>query len=231
MTPPAITRQPVGMRMPPGSSGVLRVEATGGCPAGLPVAERRRGHSAARPHQELPLNNVTEALQGSYRVRVSNGAGAVFSDAVLVDVLDAASNVTVYVSKNGSDTAGDGTQAKPFITIGKAVRAAAAGARILVGPGTYAERVEYAGKSLRIHSSEGPASTVLQGAAGNTVVYIDAAAANAELRGFKITGGTGRPSPSGFGFDYYGGGRAFRHHIGARLGLYLRGERQGDASG
>jgi formylglycine-generating enzyme required for sulfatase activity len=203
--PPLITKQPVGMRMPPGSSGVLQVEATGDTP--LAYQWQKDGvNITGGTAQQLPLNNVTEALQGSYRVRVSNGAGSVFSEAVLVDVLDPVSNVTVYVAKNGSDTTGDGTQAKPFVTIGKAVKAAAAGARILVGPGTYAERVEYAGKSLRIHSSEGPASTVLQGAAGNTVVYIDAAATNAELRGFKITGGTGRPSPSSYGSDYYGGG-------------------------
>jgi formylglycine-generating enzyme required for sulfatase activity len=174
------------------------------CLGYLKVTKLSSSNSSGLP--ELPLNNVTEALQGSYRVRVSNAGGAVFSEAVLVDVLDPVSNVTVYVAKNGNDTTGDGTQAKPFVTIGKAVRTAANGARILVGPGTYAERVEYAGKSLRIHSSEGPASTILQGASGNTVVYMDAAAANSELRGFRITGGSGRPSPSSFGFDYYGGG-------------------------
>ncbi len=203
--PPVITKQPVGLRMPPGSSGRLGVEATGDAPLAYQWQKDGVDISGAT-NRELPLTSVTEALQGSYRVRVSNGAGAVFSEAVLVDVLDSLGNVTVYVAKNGSDTGGDGTQAKPFATIGKAVNAAASGSRILVGPGTYAERVEYSGKTLRIHSSEGPVSTILQGATGNTVVYIDAAAVNSELRGFKITGGIGRPTPSSFGFDYYGGG-------------------------
>ena len=203
--PPLITRQPVGLRMPPGSSGVLRVEASGDTPLVYQWQKDGVDISGATA-QELPLNSVTEALQGSYRVRVSNGAGAVFSEAVLVEVLDPLSTVTVYVAKNGSDTTGDGTQAKPFITIGKAVKVAAGGSRILVGPGTYAERVEYSGKSLRLHSSAGAASTTLQGATGNTVVYIDAAAANSELSGFKITGGAGRPVASNFGTDYFGGG-------------------------
>ena len=202
---PVITRQPVGLRMAPGSSGVLRVEATSDSP--LSYQWQKDGVDIiGATAQELPLTNVNEALQGSYRVRVSNTAGAVLSDSMLVDVLDPVASITVYVAKNGSDTTGDGTQAKPFVTIGKAVEAAIGGSRILVGPGTYAERVEYAGKSLRLHSSEGAASTILQGGTGNTVVYIDAAAANSELRGFKITGGTGRPTPSSFGTDYYGGG-------------------------
>ncbi len=202
---PVITRQPVGLRMPPGSSGVLRVDATSATALSYQWQKDGADISGATS-QELPLNNVTEPLQGSYRARVSNAGGAVFSEAVLVDVLDPVSNVTVYVAKNGSDTTGDGTQAKPFLTIGRAVKAAAGGSRILVGPGTYAERVEYAGKSLRLHSSEGAAATTLQGGTASTVVYIDAAAANSELRGFKITGGTGRPTPSNYGTDYYGGG-------------------------
>jgi hypothetical protein len=202
---PVITRQPLGLRLPLGGSAFLRVEATSA--SALSYQWQLDGvNMLGFTAQELSLANATEALQGSYRVRVSNAAGAVFSDYVQVDVLDPASSLTLYVAKTGSDTTGDGTQTKPFVTIAKAVKEATTGARILVGPGTYAERVEYAGKSLRIHSSGGAGSTVLQGAAGNTVVYIDAAAANSELRGFRITGGAGRPSPSSFGFDYYGGG-------------------------
>ena len=203
--PPLITKQPVGLRMPPGSSGVLRVEASGTAPLSYQWYFGDQPVSGATS-QEFALNSVTEAKQGTYKVLVSNGGGGVYSDSVLVDVLDPVSTVTLYVAKNGNDTTGTGAQTKPFLTIGKAISTAASGSRILVGAGTYAERLDFGGKSLRINSTSGPSSTIIQGSALNTVVYIDAAATNSELRGFKIIGGTGRPSPSSYGFDYYGGG-------------------------
>ena len=117
-----------------------------------------------------------------------------------------ANGVELYVSKSGSDITGTGSVAAPYLTIGKAISVAPAGAWIWVGSGTYAERLDYAGKTLGIRSLNGPASTVLQGAAGNTVVAIGTGAVNSRLQGFRITGGTGKPSPSSYGFDYYGGG-------------------------
>jgi sugar lactone lactonase YvrE len=117
-----------------------------------------------------------------------------------------ANGVELYVSKDGSDTTGTGSVAAPFLTIGKAVSVAPAGAWILVGSGTYAERVDYADKTLGIRSLNGPADTTIQGVSGNTVVSIGTGASNSRLQGFRITGGTGKPFPSSYGFDYYGGG-------------------------
>ncbi|RFC43168.1 MAG: Protein of unknown function (DUF1565) [Verrucomicrobia bacterium] len=112
----------------------------------------------------------------------------------------------LYVSKSGNDTTGTGTLAKPYLTISKAMSVAPAGAWVLVGSGTYAERVQFSGKTLGLRSLNGPGSTTIQGGSGNTVVSIDSAAVNSRVQGFRITGGTGKPSPSAYGFDYYGGG-------------------------
>ena len=117
-----------------------------------------------------------------------------------------ANGVEFYVSKDGNDTTGTGSLATPFLTINKAVSVAGNGSWILVGPGTYAESVLYSGKTLGIKALGGPLATTIQGGSSNAVVTIDAAAVNARLQGFRITGGIGRPVASSYGFDYYGGG-------------------------
>jgi sugar lactone lactonase YvrE len=112
----------------------------------------------------------------------------------------------VYVSKTGNDTTGTGSFLAPYLTVGRAVAMAPSGAWILVGPGTYAERVEIRAKSVGIRSLAGPRNTTLQGVAGNTVVFIDRDAGGTRIHGFRITGGTGRPLPSAAGNDFFGGG-------------------------
>jgi hypothetical protein len=146
----------------------------------------------------------TQGLRsGTYTVLVSNGFASVTSAGI---GYIPPSSGNLYVSKGGDDSTGDGSEARPYLTISKAIEAASPGQSILVGAGTYSERIEYAGKTLRIKSSGGPEATTIQGSLGNTVVSIDALATNSELIGFKITGGSGKPSPSGYGSDYYGGG-------------------------
>jgi hypothetical protein len=45
----------------------------------------------------------------------------------------------IYVGKNGSDTAGDGSANLPYLTISKAITVASAGVTVFVWPGTYTE--------------------------------------------------------------------------------------------
>jgi formylglycine-generating enzyme required for sulfatase activity len=116
------------------------------------------------------------------------------------------SGVEIIVNKSGSDSAGNGTLAQPYLTISKAISVAPNGAWISVGPGTYTERVQITGKTLGIRSLTGPGTTTIQGTAGNAVVSIETSAENSRVQGFRITGGTGKPYPSSYGYDYYGGG-------------------------
>lgn len=80
-----------------------------------------------------------------------------------------------YVMKTGNDTTGDGTQAKPFATIQRAITAinGANDCRVLVGPGEYADAPTTAGDSknrvyiphkLTLESLEGAAKTTIRGA-------------------------------------------------------------------
>jgi formylglycine-generating enzyme required for sulfatase activity len=57
---------------------------------------------------------------------------------------------------------------------------------------------------VKLLSQSGEAQTTLRGVKGKTVIEI--AGEGTLIDGFTITGGTGRPQPSSYGFDYYGGG-------------------------
>jgi len=65
---------------------------------------------------------------------------------------------TLYVSKNGNDTTGNGTYANPYLTIGKAVTVASSGSDVIIFKGTYSENVTLkAGVSLSCSESRGVA--------------------------------------------------------------------------
>ena len=64
----------------------------------------------------------------------------------LVDLLSGISGVVkptnyIYVGKNGSDTAGDGSANLPYLTISKAITVASAGTTVFIFPGTYTENL------------------------------------------------------------------------------------------
>jgi hypothetical protein len=66
----------------------------------------------------------------------------------LVDLLSGISGAVkptnyIYVGKNGSDTAGDGSANLPYLTISKAITVATAGNTIFIWPGTYTENLTF----------------------------------------------------------------------------------------
>jgi len=79
-----------------------------------------------------------------------------------------------YVSKDGNDGTGDGTAAKPELTIAAAVAEAASGDTIFIGPGTYSEQVDLdtANKSLTLQGA-GLGKTVITTASDNTIILED----------------------------------------------------------
>ncbi|MDP6519139.1 MAG: right-handed parallel beta-helix repeat-containing protein [Planctomycetota bacterium] len=93
-------------------------------------------------------------------------------------------------------------------SIQAAIAGAQSGDRILVGPGTYGEVLDFAGKQLEVVASAGPLQTTIDGSGhNNTVVLVEAGEPEGTLiSGFTLTGGAGRPHGSSYGYDYYGGG-------------------------
>jgi len=97
-----------------------------------------------------------------------------------------ASAATLYVSPGGSDSAAC-TSTHPCKTIGHAVAVAAAGDRIVVRRGTYAEMVTI-GKTLHLVGRHRP--TIDATGQQNGVVIAGAAASGSSLRGFEVENAT-----------------------------------------
>lgn len=93
-------------------------------------------------------------------------------------------------------------------TVQAAITAAQSGDRIQVLPGTYVENIDLLGKFLVVESVGGPDVTILDGSSRSDSVVLanKGEPSGTTIRGFRITGGAGHPSPSSYGFDYYGGG-------------------------
>lgn len=80
ITPPVITSQPVGGTYSAGDQVTLSVEFTGSTPLTVQwFKDEAEIPGAIAPHLALPPVDARGELQGSYTVRVSNGAGAVLS--------------------------------------------------------------------------------------------------------------------------------------------------------
>jgi len=91
----------------------------------------------------------------------------------------------------------------PFTTIQNAIDIAQEGDVVLVPSGTYVENLNFGSKQIVLESISGPAHTIIQAADKLSSVVI---IRGSTIRGFTITGGTGKPAKSSYGFDYYGGG-------------------------
>lgn len=83
-----------------------------------------------------------------------------------------------------------------YPTIQAAIDAAASGDTVLVGPGTYGERLDYHAKAITVESSAGAAATVIDGSGTSgfpfgsvPIVELDAVPGQTPvLRGFTVTG-------------------------------------------
>ncbi|MFN7143304.1 MAG: hypothetical protein ACK4YP_05975 [Myxococcota bacterium] len=87
------------------------------------------------------------------------------------------------------DAVVDCAGAADFASIGEAVAAAESGDTIHVRPCTYAEDVDFRGKTLVIASTEGSADTVIEGVDGAVVRAVSGEGPGTTLRGFTLRGG------------------------------------------
>ena len=130
-------------------------------------------------------------------MQVSYFATNVFVASVLVSVLPA--------SDQGGPTLLVPSQ---HATIQAAISAAPSVATILVDGGSYYETINLLGKDLQVVGIAGPSLTVLDssGANDSCVTANSGETLAASIEGFTLTGGAGKPFPSSYGFDHYGGG-------------------------
>ncbi len=79
-----------------------------------------------------------------------------------------------------------------YLTIQAAVDASIPGDTVLVSPGTFTELVDFHGKGITVESTDGPATTIIDGNQAGTVVTISPGPDQAPvLRGFTIRNGSG----------------------------------------
>jgi hypothetical protein len=112
---------------------------------------------------------------------------------------------TIYVSAS-AEKEGNGSLKHPFRTIGKAISKAKPDTRICVLRGIYTESIVLSGRRIDLVAVDGPQETIIRGHHGDTVIRISKGADGSLVQGFTITGGTGCPTRSSYGHDYYGGG-------------------------
>jgi hypothetical protein len=154
----------------------------GGLPSAVPA---QSGRSASR----APAMNVFRA-------------GAVVFALGLA--LPAVAQITHVVDADGQgslQSCDDSTLA--FSTVGAAIAAAATGDIVLVCPGTYVENINFVGKAITVRSSAGPALTVIDGNATDSVVsFVSGESSAAVLEGFTIRNGRATFSGGGIRIEH-----------------------------
>ncbi len=101
----------------------------------------------------------------------------------------ACAQTTWHVQANAA-APGVGTAAAPFPAIQAAIDAAVSGDDILVGPGTYFERIDFLGKNVAVTSVGGSAVTVIDADfQGPVVRFVSGEGPGARLTGFQLIDG------------------------------------------
>ncbi len=122
--------------------------------------------------------------------------------AVTVLAVSTAQADTIYV--DASCPGGDGSIGAPYCSIQTAIDNAVDTDEVVVAPGSYFETINFLGKAIWLHSSDGPELTTIDGTGNFHVVQcVSGEGSDTLLDGFAITGG----NASGNGFpDNIGGG-------------------------
>lgn len=117
--------------------------------------------------------------------------------------LNVATTRTWHIATNGSDTTGNGSEAKPFATIQHGINVASHGDTVLAHPGVYRDNIDFKGKNITVGSlfattgnQDYILQTVIDGHRNDRVVtFANGEAATATLSGFTITNGYAHGDP------------------------------------
>lgn len=113
------------------------------------------GHECA----EIVEKNAVNAIDGvaTVQLQAKNSIGTVTIEASTNDLesqqitIEVIVTNIIYVSTNGSDEKGNGSESLPFASIQHAINTASSGDVVLVNPGTYYESIRY-GKDITVAS-------------------------------------------------------------------------------
>jgi hypothetical protein len=162
----------------------------------------RTGKGSKEGNSHAQANNALKALT-LYAVKDDRGV-------LSAEQMDSVSR-TWHVTTDGSDSTGDGSEAKPFTTIQHGIDMASNDDTVLVHPGVYRETINFLGKNITVGSmfvtsgdEEFIRQTVIDGNRDDHVVtFENGEAATARLSGVTI--GNGYANAASYP-DYNGGG-------------------------
>lgn len=185
--------------------------------ANVPVELTAPRNQSVLEGQELSFDVTAVALDGGHVTLSAAGlpAGASFTDRgdntgqfVWTPAHDQIGIHNVMFS--GADSQGDTESVSTAVTVGGIVRvpadqpsiqaaidAATPGSQVLVGPGTYFERINFHGKAVGVASEEGPEATIIDGGnLGAVVTFESGEGPGSVISGFTLQHGS----------DSFGGG-------------------------
>jgi hypothetical protein len=101
---------------------------------------------------------------------------------------------TIYVDADNCPGPGDGSELNPYCSIQTAIDNAVDTDEIVVAPGTYFETINFMGKAVWLHSSDGADVTIIDATDLGEVSVVTCATGEGPdtvLEGFTVTGGEG----------------------------------------
>ena len=128
---------------------------------------------------------------------------------VTVLAVSTAQGATIFVDAANCPGPGDGSLGDPYCSIQTAIDNAVDTDEIIVAPGTYFETIDFNGKAIWLHSSDGAEVTIIDGTdLFSSVVTSDSGeGADTVIEGFTLTHGTGTLVETSPGvFTVVGGG-------------------------
>ncbi|MHC4590861.1 MAG: choice-of-anchor Q domain-containing protein, partial [Planctomycetota bacterium] len=130
---------------------------------------------------------MTKLTKSRAAVRPSNLLATVTAIVVVVGVFSSAQATTIYVDDDNCPGPGDGSEGNPYCSIQTAIDNAVDTDEIVVAPGTYDEAINFMGKAVWLHSSDGPDVTIIFGG----VTCDSGEGSESVLQGLTVTGGYG----------------------------------------
>lgn len=100
---------------------------------------------------------------------------------------------TLWVNDDNCPKPGTGTIVDPLCSIQRAIELSHSESEIVVMPGTYNELIDFLGKAIQLHSSDGADVTTIDGTGlnGSVVTCVSGEGQDTIFEGFTITGGVG----------------------------------------